>query len=393
MSVIRMTDLELSGQRVLLREDLNVPVAGGVVTSDARIQAALPTIRAALDAQAAVMLMSHLGRPSEGEPDSRFSLQPVADHLTMLLDMDVPLIGNWIDGVDVEPGKVVLLENVRFLEGEKACNESLSKKMAELCDVFVMDAFGTAHRAQASTYGVAEHAPVACAGPLLVAELEALGKALTNPARPFVAIVGGSKVSTKLTVLDTLAGMVDSLIVGGGIANTFIAAAGHGVGKSLHEPDMLDTARDLAVAGTGRAAIPVPTDVVVASEFSADATPVTKPVNAVTADELILDIGPETARHFAEILASAGTIIWNGPVGVFEFDAFGSGTRALAEAIADSDAFSVAGGGDTLAAIAKYGVTDRISYISTGGGAFLEFVEGKTLPAVAMLEKRAAESP
>jgi len=393
MSVIRMTDLELSGKRVLLREDLNVPVADGVVTSDARIQAALPTIRAALDAQAAVMLMSHLGRPSEGESDSRFSLQPVADHLAMLLGMDVPLISNWIDGVDVEPGEVVLLENVRFLDGEKACYESLSKKMAELCDVFVMDAFGTAHRAQASTYGVAEHAPVACAGPLLVAELEALGKALTNPARPFVAIVGGSKVSTKLTVLDTLAGIVDSLIVGGGIANTFIAAAGHGVGKSLHEPDMLDTARGLAVAGTGRAAIPVPTDVVVASEFSADATPVTKPVNAVTADELILDIGPETARHFAEILAGAGTIIWNGPVGVFEFDAFGSGTRALAEAIADSDAFSVAGGGDTLAAIAKYGVTDRISYISTGGGAFLEFVEGKTLPAVAMLEKRAAESP
>jgi len=393
MSVIRMTDLGLSGKRVLVREDLNVPVAGGVVTSDARIQAALPTIRAALDAKAAVMLMSNLGRPGEGEQDSRFSLQPVADHLSMLLDMDVPLIGNWIDGVDVEPGKVVLLENVRFLEGEKACNESLSKKMAELCDVFVMDAFGTAHRAQASTYGVAEHAPVACAGPLLVAELEALGKALTNPARPFVAIVGGSKVSTKLTVLDTLAGMVDSLIVGGGIANTFIAAAGHGVGKSLHEPDMLDTARDLAVAGAGRAAIPVPTDVVVANEFSADATPVTKPVNAVTADELILDIGPETARHFAEILAGAGTIIWNGPVGVFEFDAFGSGTRALAEAIANSDAFSVAGGGDTIAAIAKYGVTDRISYISTGGGAFLEFVEGKTLPAVAMLKKRAAESP
>ncbi len=392
MSVIRMTDLELSGKRVLIREDLNVPVADGVVTSDARIQAALPTIRAALDDKAAVLLMSHLGRPSEGKPDSKFSLQPVADHLSMLLGMEVPLVGDWIDGVVVKPGKIVLLENVRFLEGEKACDESLSKKMAKLCDVFVMDAFGTAHRAQASTYGVAEHAPVACAGPLLAGELEALGKALTNPARPFVAIVGGSKVSTKLTVLDALAGIVDSLIVGGGIANTFIAAAGHCVGKSLHEPDMLDTARDLAVVGDGRAAIPVPTDVVVASEFSADATPVTKPVDAVTADELILDIGPETARHFAEILTGAGTIIWNGPVGVFEFDAFGGGTRALAEAIGNSSAFSVAGGGDTLAAIDKYGVADKISYISTGGGAFLEFVEGKTLPAVAILEKRAAES-
>jgi len=392
MSVIRMTDLELSGKRVLIREDLNVPVADGVVTSDVRIQAALPTIRAALDEKAAVLLMSHLGRPSEGKPDNKFSLQPVAGHLSTLLGMEVPLVGDWIDGVDVKPGKVVLLENVRFLEGEKACDDSLSKKMAELCDVFVMDAFGTAHRAQASTYGVAEHAPVACAGPLLVGELEALGKALTNPARPFVAIVGGSKVSTKLTVLDALAGIVDSLIVGGGIANTFIAAAGHCVGKSLHEPDMLDMARDLAVAGEGRAEIPVPTDVVVANEFSADATPVTKPVDAVTADELILDIGPETAHHFGEILNGAGTIIWNGPVGVFEFDAFGGGTRVLAEAIGSSNAFSVAGGGDTLAAIDKYGVADEISYISTGGGAFLEFVEGKTLPAVAMLEKRAAES-
>ena len=388
-----MTDLELSGKRVLIREDLNVPVADGVVTSDVRIQAALPTIRAALDEKAAVLLMSHLGRPSEGKPDNKFSLQPVAGHLSTLLGMEVPLVGDWIDGVDVKPGKVVLLENVRFLEGEKACDDSLSKKMAELCDVFVMDAFGTAHRAQASTYGVAEHAPVACAGPLLVGELEALGKALTNPARPFVAIVGGSKVSTKLTVLDALAGIVDSLIVGGGIANTFIAAAGHCVGKSLHEPDMLDMARDLAVAGEGRAEIPVPTDVVVANEFSADATPVTKPVDAVTADELILDIGPETAHHFGEILNGAGTIIWNGPVGVFEFDAFGGGTRVLAEAIGSSNAFSVAGGGDTLAAIDKYGVADEISYISTGGGAFLEFVEGKTLPAVAMLEKRAAESP
>ena len=391
MSITRMADVNLSGKRVLIREDLNVPVADGLVTSDARIQAALPTIRAALDANAAVMVMSHLGRPNEGRPDSEFSLQPVADHLSTLLGTDVPLASNWIDGVDVEPGSVVLLENVRFLTGEKACDESLARKMAALCDVFVMDAFGTAHRAQASTYGVAEHAPVACAGPLLATELEALGKALTNPARPFVAIVGGSKVSTKLTVLDALAGLVDSLIVGGGIANTFIAAAGHEVGQSLHEPDMLDTARDLANAGDGRAEIPIPTDVVVATEFSADATPVTKSVDAVVADELILDIGPETAQHFAKILAGAGTIIWNGPVGVFEFDAFGGGTKALAEAIAASGAFSVAGGGDTLAAIGKYGVTGQISYISTGGGAFLEFVEGKTLPAVVMLEKRAAD--
>jgi phosphoglycerate kinase len=386
-----MADLELSGKRVLIREDLNVPVADGIVTSDARIQAALPTIRAAIDANAAVMLMSHLGRPAEGKPDSKFSLRPVADHLSDLLGIDVPLISDWIDGVDVEPGRVVLLENVRFLAGEKTCDESLAQRMAALCDVFVMDAFGTAHRAQASTYGVAEHAPVACAGPLLVAELEALAKALTDPERPFVAIVGGSKVSTKLDVLSALTGLVDSLIVGGGIANTFIAAAGHSVGRSLHEPEMLDMACDLAVAGQGRADIPLPTDVVIAAEFSADATPVTKSVDAVSDDELILDIGPETARSFAEILAGAGTIIWNGPVGVFEFDAFAGGTQALAEAIAESDAFSVAGGGDTLAAIDKFGVTDRISYISTGGGAFLEFVEGKTLPAVEILEKRASD--
>ncbi|HSG58475.1 MAG TPA: phosphoglycerate kinase [Woeseiaceae bacterium] len=389
MSVIRMTDLDLSGKRVLIREDLNVPVAEGVVTSDARIQAALPTIEAALAAGAAVLLVSHLGRPTEGQADAQFSLQPVAARLGQLLQRDVPLVDNWIDGVDVEPGNVVLLENVRFLAGEKACDESLSRKMAALCDVFVMDAFGTAHRAQASTYGVAEYAPVACAGPLLARELEALGKALTEPARPFVAIVGGSKVSTKLHVLDALAGMVDTLIVGGGIANTFIAAAGHNVGKSLHEAEMLDTARRLAAGGEGRADIPVPDDVVVAGEFSADATPATRSVDAVGDDELILDIGPATAERFAAILADAGTIIWNGPVGVFEFDAFGEGTRALAEAIAASDAFSVAGGGDTLAAIDKYDVADRISYISTGGGAFLEFVEGKKLPAVEILERRA----
>ncbi len=393
MAVIKMSDIELSGKRVLIREDLNVPVADGVVTSDARIRAALPTIRAALDANAAVMLVSHLGRPTEGQPEDEFSLQPVADHLGKLLEREVPLIKDWIDGVDVEPGNVVLLENVRFLVGEKKCDETLSKKMAALCDVFVMDAFGTAHRAQASTYGVGEHAPIACAGPLLVTELDALAQALDNPALPFVAIVGGSKVSTKLTVLDALADKVDTLIVGGGIANTFIAAEGHEVGKSLYEADMLDTARELAANKDDRAEIPVPTDVVCADEFSADAVATIKGVEAVSANEMILDIGPETAIRFAEILKSAGTIIWNGPVGVFEFDAFGNGTRELADAIAASDAFSVAGGGDTLAAIDKYGVRDGISYISTGGGAFLEFVEGKTLPAVEMLERRASHSP
>jgi phosphoglycerate kinase len=390
MSIIKMADLELSGKRVLIREDLNVPVADGKVASDARIRAALPTIRAALDASAAVMLMSHLGRPTEGQPEDKFSLQPVAAHLSRLLGREVALVKDWIDGVDVAEGDVVLLENVRFLAGEKSSDEALSSRMAALCDIFVMDAFGTAHRAQASTYGVAEHAPVACAGPLLAAELEALAKALDNPARPFVAIVGGSKVSTKLTVLGALADVVDCLIVGGGIANTFIAAAGHDVGNSLYEADMLDIARELAANRSDRAEIPVPTDVVVANEFSADAAATTKSISAVAADELILDIGPETARRFGEILRGAGTIIWNGPVGVFEFDSFGAGTKLLAEAIAASDAFSIAGGGDTLAAIDKYGVTDGISYISTGGGAFLEFVEGKKLPAVEILEKRAS---
>lgn len=392
MSIVKMGDLQLSGKRVLIREDLNVPLADGVITSDARIRAALPTIRAALEAGAAVMVMSHLGRPTEGQPDDQFSLQPVADHLAGLLGNDVPLVKDWIDGIDVAPGQLVLLENVRFLPGEKACDESLARKMAALCDVYVMDAFGTAHRAQASTYGVSEFAPVACAGPLLSAELDALGKALDNPARPFVAIVGGSKVSTKLTVLDALAGIVDTLIVGGGIANTFIAADGHSVGQSLYEADMLDTARELSVGGEGRAEIPVPSDVVVATEFSAAADPVLKCCKDVGKDEMILDIGPRTAERFAGVLRDAGTIIWNGPVGVFEFDAFGDGTKVLAEAIASSNAFSVAGGGDTLAAIDKYGVRDGISYISTGGGAFLEFVEGKKLPAVEMLERRAAES-
>ncbi len=386
-----MVDLVLEGKRVLIREDLNVPVSDGVVTSDARIRAALPTIQAAVDAGAAVMLMSHLGRPTEGQPDTKFSLQPVADRLADLLGRDVPLVHNWIDGVDVAPGDVVLLENVRFLAGEKANDKSLAQKMAALCEVFVMDAFGTAHRAQASTYGVAEYAPTACAGPLLSAELDALGRALTNPARPMVAIVGGSKVSTKLTVLEALAEIVDTLIVGGGIANTFIAAAGQNVGKSLHEANMLDIARDLAANDDDRADIPVPTDVVVATDFSADAEASSKSVDAVLDDELILDIGPETAERFAEILAGAGTIIWNGPVGVFEFEAFANGTRVLAQAIAASPGFSVAGGGDTLAAIDKYGVAERISYISTGGGAFLEFVEGKTLPAVEVLTRRATD--
>ena len=390
MAIIRMGEVDLAGKRVLIREDLNVPVVDGQVTSDARIRAALPTIQAALGAGATVMLMSHLGRPTEGQADAQFSLAPVAARLGELLGSEVSLVADWIDGVDAEPGTVILLENVRFLPGEKACDDGLARKMAALCDVFVMDAFGTAHRAQASTYGVAKFAPVACAGPLLSGELKALAKVLDNPARPMVAIVGGSKVSTKLTVLEALGNVVDQLIVGGGIANTFIAAAGHHVGESLHEPDMLDTASALAANDQDRVEIPVPDDVVVADSFSADATATTRSVTEVAANELILDIGPQTAARFAALLKDAGTIIWNGPVGVFEFDQFGEGTRVLAEAIADSTAFSVAGGGDTLAAIDKYGVADRISYISTGGGAFLEFVEGKTLPAVAILEDRAA---
>lgn len=390
MSVIKMDEVDLSGKRVLIREDLNVPIADGKITSDVRIRAVLPTIKKALETNAAVMLMSHLGRPVEGEPDAKYSLKPVADQLSSLLGANVKLVTDWIDGVDVEPGQVVLLENVRFLEGEKACDEDLSRQMATLCDVFVMDAFGTAHRAQASTFGVARFATVACAGPLLVAELAALKKALEKPARPMVAIVGGSKVSSKLTVLASLADIVDQLIVGGGIANTFIAAAGHDVGKSLYEADMVDMARELAADKEDRAAIPVPVDVVTAKGFSAEAAAEIKSISDIAPDDLILDIGPETSAQFAAILAGAGTIIWNGPVGVFEFDQFGEGTKAIAEAIADSQAFSIAGGGDTLAAIDKYGVVKDISYISTGGGAFLEFVEGKKLPAVAILEKRAA---
>lgn len=387
--MLRMQDLDLAGRRVLVREDLNVPVSDGVVTSDARIRAALPTLKAALDAGAAVMVMSHLGRPTEGEPDDEFSLRPVADRLAELLGRKVALVANWIDGVEAAPGEILLLENVRFLSGEKANDDELSRQMASLCDVFVMDAFGTAHRAQASTCGVARFAPVACAGPLLSAELDALNKALSDPARPFVAIVGGSKVSTKLTVLEALAGKVDQLIVGGGILNTFIAAAGNNVGKSLHEADMLDMASALTSNDKDRADIPVPVDVVVAKEFSAKAEATVKAVSDVADDEMILDIGPETAKRFEALLEGAGTIIWNGPVGVFEFDAFADGTRSIAKAIARSGAFSVAGGGDTLAAIDRFGVAADISYISTGGGAFLEFVEGKTLPAVAVLEQRA----
>ena len=386
-----MADLELRGKRVLIREDLNVPVQGGKVTSDARIRAALPTIQLALQKGARVLLLSHLGRPEEGVPAAEFSLAPVAVRLSDLLGRPVPLRQNWLDGVDCEPGEVVLCENVRFNKGEKQDQEDLARRIAALCDVFVMDAFGTAHRAEASTHGVARFAPVACAGPLLVGELEALERALHKPARPMVAIVAGSKVSTKLTVLESLLDKVDQLIVGGGIANTFLAATGLAVGKSLHEADMLDIARNLLVKAQARGtAIPLPTDVVVAREFAATAHADVRAASAVGPDEMILDIGPDTADAFGRILQQAGTIVWNGPVGVFEFDQFGEGTRAIANAIARSKAFSLAGGGDTLAAIEKYGVQDRITYISTGGGAFLEFVEGKVLPAVAALEARAA---
>ncbi len=390
MAVIKMTDLDLKGKRVLIREDLNVPLKEGQVADDTRIRASLPTIRHALEAGARVILLSHLGRPKEGEPDPAASLQPVADHLSGLLGQDVPLVQDWLDGVEVDDGRAVLCENVRFNVGEKKNDEALSRRMAALCDVYVMDAFGTAHRAQASTHGVGQYAPVACAGPLLAAELEALGQALEAPQRPMTAIVGGSKVSTKLEVLETLSGKVDQLIVGGGIANTFIAAAGHPVGKSLYEADLVDKARELmAAARANGGEIPVPTDVVVGREFSADTQAVVKRVEEVDAEDMIFDIGPDTAQRYAEMMRQAGTIVWNGPVGVFEFDQFGEGTRKLGEAIADSDGFSIAGGGDTVAAVEKYGLADRISYISTGGGAFLEFLEGKTLPAVAMLEARA----
>ncbi|MDR2877087.1 MAG: phosphoglycerate kinase [Chromatiales bacterium] len=390
MSVIRMADLNLSGKRVLIRLDLNVPLKDGKVADDTRIRASLPTVQLAVKAGAKVMLMSHLGRPEEGVFEEKSSLAPVAEHLGKLLGKPVRVERNWLDGVQVAAGEVVLCENVRFNKGEKKNDEALSKKMAALCDVYVMDAFGTAHRAQASTHGVARFAPIACAGPLLVAELDALGRALDNPARPMVAIVGGSKVSTKLTVLDSLSKIVDQLIVGGGIANTFIAAAGHPVGKSLYEQDLVAEAGRLTDAARERGGdIPVPVDVVCAKAFAADAEATLKPVAQVVADDMIFDIGPKTSDMLDEIIRKAGTIVWNGPVGVFEFDQFGEGTRRMAEAIASSKAFSIAGGGDTLAAVAKYGIADRLSYISTGGGAFLEFLEGKKLPAVAILEERA----
>ncbi|EIJ41516.1 3-phosphoglycerate kinase [Beggiatoa alba B18LD] len=391
MSILKMTELNLTGKRVLIREDFNVPVKNGKVSSDARIQAALPNIKHALQAGAKVMLMSHLGRPEEGIYNEEFSMQPVADHLGTLLGQPVRLIKDWLDGqFSVAEGEAVLFENVRFNKGEKKNNDELSKKMAALCDIYVMDAFGTAHRAEASTHGVAKYAPVACAGILLADELEALGKALKNPARPLIAIVGGSKVSTKLTVLDSLSGIVDQLIVGGGIANTFIAAQGNIIGKSLFEADLVDEAKRLTAAAKAKGGdIPCPVDVVVGKEFSESATAMLKKVGEIADDDMIFDIGPETSAQFAELLKKAGTIVWNGPVGVFEFDQFGAGTKALAQAIADSPAFSLAGGGDTLAAIDKYGIADKISYISTGGGAFLEFLEGKKLPAVEILEQRA----
>ncbi|MCK4493249.1 MAG: phosphoglycerate kinase [Methylococcales bacterium] len=389
MPIIKMTDLDLKGKRVLIRQDLNVPIKDGVVTSDLRIKASLPTIKKALASGAAVMVMSHLGRPNEGEYESKFSLQPVAERLAELLSKPVRLEKEWLAGIQIKVGEVVLCENVRFNIGEKGNNPDLGKKMAELCDIYVMDAFGTAHRAQASTHSVGEQAAVSCAGPLLANELTALGVALEHPEKPLVAIVGGSKVSTKLTVLDTLSSKVDQLIVGGGIANTFIAAAGFPVGKSLYEANLVDEAKRLmADAEAKGSSIPVPIDVVCAKEFSDTAKATIKKVADVEADDLILDIGPETAKQHAEILNSAKTILWNGPVGVFEIEQFAEGTKSLSTAIAQSDAFSVAGGGDTLAAIDKYGISEHVSYTSTGGGAFLEFLEGKVLPAVAMLEKR-----
>lgn len=391
-----MTDLELSGKRVLIRQDLNVPVEHadgmpGRVTSDQRILASLPTLRRALDAGAAVMVMSHLGRPKEGAWSEQDSLAPVATRLSELLGREVPLVREYLGGVDLAPGQVALLENCRMNVGEKADDDALARRYAALCDVFVMDAFGTAHRAQASTHGVIRYAAVACGGPLLMAELDALAKALLHPALPLLAIVAGSKVSTKLELLSSLVGKVDQLIVGGGIANTFIAAQGHAVGKSLYEADLLDTARQIMSDAKARGAdIPIPGDVVVAPEFKADAPATVKPVDAVAANDMILDIGPETAKRYARMIAEAGTVVWNGPVGVFEFDAFGRGTEVLARAIAASDAFSIAGGGDTLAAVDKYGIAGDVSYISTGGGAFLEFLEGKPLPAVVALEARSA---
>ncbi len=389
MSIQNMIDLDLSGKRLLIRQDLNVPVKNGEVTSDIRIQASIPTIEKALAAGAAVMVLSHLGRPVEGEYDDASSLKPVADRLAKLLNKPVRLEKDWLNGIDILPGEVVLCENVRFNVGEEKNSDELGKKMADLCDVFVMDAFGTAHRAQASTHSVAKYAPIACAGPLLASELEALGKALETPVKPLVAIVGGSKVSTKLTVLKSLSEKVDQLIVGGGIANTFIAAAGFPVGKSLYEADLIEEAQRLiAAAKKAGSDIPIPVDVVCAKEFSDNAIATIKNVQDVEPDDLILDIGPVTAKQYTEIIKSAGTIVWNGPVGVFEIEQFSHGTQSLAKAIAESSAFSIAGGGDTLAAIDKYNINDQVSYTSTGGGAFLEFLEGKELPAVAVLNSR-----
>jgi len=394
MAIVRMTDLDLAGKRVLIRDDLNVPIEStdgqpAHITSGQRINAALPTLRMALQQGAAVMVMSHLGRPKEGVWSEADSLAPVARRLSELLGIEVPLVRDWVGGVDVRPGQLLLLENCRMNVGEKADDDALAKAYADLCDVFVMDAFGTAHRAQASTHGVIRHAKVAAGGPLLMAELDALGKALHAPARPLLAIVAGSKVSTKLELLGSLAGKVDQLIVGGGIANTFIAAMGHGVGKSLVELDLVDTARKIMDEAKARGAeIPVPTDVVVAPAFAADAPATVKRIDEIGGDDMILDIGPDTARRYAGLIADAGTVVWNGPVGVFEFDAFGHGTETLARAIAASSAFSIAGGGDTLAAVDKYGIADDIGYISTGGGAFLEFLEGKELPAVTALNAR-----
>jgi len=394
MTILEMAGLDLAGKRVFIRADLNVPQDdSGAITDDTRIRASLPGIREALAKGAAVMVTSHLGRPKEGEFSEADSLAPVARRLSELLGRDVPLVRDWVDGVKVAPGELVLLENCRFNKGEKKDDEGLARKMAALCDVYVNDAFGTAHRAEATTHGIARFAPVACAGPLLAAELKALGRALASPKRPLAAIVAGSKVSTKLTILESLAHRVDQLIVGGGIANTFMLAEGLPIGKSLAEPDLVPQAKDIIAMMKRRgAAVPIPEDAVCGTRFAADAPATVKAARDVAADDMILDIGPATAKRYAEILAKAGTIVWNGPVGVFEFDAFGGGTRTVAEAIAHSKAFSIAGGGDTLAAIAKYGVTDRIGYISTGGGAFLEFLEGKTLPAVQVLEERARGS-
>ncbi len=389
----KMQDLDVSGKRLLIREDFNVPIVNGQVSSDARIHAALPTIRLALEGGAAVILMSHLGRPAEGRFEEATSLRPVAEHLTSLLGQTVRLERNWLDGVTVETGEIVICENVRFNRGEKANDEQLARRMAALCDVFVMDAFGTAHRAHASTVGVCRYAPLACAGPLLDGELNALQQALEQPARPLLAIVGGSKVSTKLTMLESLSDRTDQLIVGGGIANTFIAAVGYPVGKSLYEPGLVGAAKALlAKARHAGADIPIPQDVVVASEFSADAEAITRPVDSVRENEMILDIGPATCARYHELIIAAGTLIWNGPVGVFEFPGFSAGTRALARSIACSNAFSIAGGGDTLAAIDQFGIREDLGYISTGGGAFLEYVEGKVLPAVAALQARAGGS-